>query len=260
LTPLLNNSHFICGADGDPRHRCTISGGRHQIYLADNPLSNVEYVSFRGITLSDSDEYGVAAQSQSGTIADFFDCQWVVRWLCVVWSLKFEDLTFLRLQDGHGVSGVHIQYEAYTENIEGTPADGDVLYPQIAALESDMASGADANGTDNLFAHRRLTSATSGMTIRIYNSTFMDIHQYGFQAIYNAGNLYMYNVTMKNVQAGVLTNILGGKATFDLCHFESVDAVSLIRAVNSSMVVIRDTRFVENVAVVSWTRYARHFR
>lgn len=79
LTPLLNNSHFVCGYDGDPTHKCTISGGKHQIYIADYPGSSMEYISFRGITLSDSEEFGVAAQSRSGVVADFFDCQWVVR-------------------------------------------------------------------------------------------------------------------------------------------------------------------------------------
>jgi hypothetical protein len=171
--------------------------------------------------------------------------------LTVLKSFSFQSLTFLRLQDGHGVSGVHIQYEAYAENSEGVPADGDVLHSQVAALESDVGSGGDTNETDNLFSHRRLTGAKSGMTVRIYNSTFTDILQYGFQAIFNAGNLHMYNVTMKNIQASVLTNMLGGNATVDSCHFESIDAVSLIRAVNSSMVVIHDSRFVENVAVVS---------
>ena len=134
-----------------------------------------------------------------------------------------------------------------------------MLYPQVVALESDVGSGGDSNETDNLFSHRRLTGTKSGMTVRIYNSTFTDIHQYGFQAVSNAGNLYMYNVTMKNIQASVLTNMLGGNATIDSCHFESIDAVSLIRAINSSMVVIHDSSFVENVAVVSWHRNVQLF-
>ncbi|KAI2505273.1 hypothetical protein MHU86_9175 [Fragilaria crotonensis] len=151
LTPLLNNSHFVCGYDGDPTHKCTISGGKHQIYIADYPGSSMEYISFRGITLSDSEEFGVAAQSRSGVVADFFDCQWV---------------------DGHGVSGVHIVYEAYAENTDVGEADEEVLYPEIAALSPE-----ENNETiDNVFAHRELsTIADSGMTVRIYNSTLMDV-------------------------------------------------------------------------------------
>jgi hypothetical protein len=151
------------------------------------------------------------------------------------------------LQDGHGVSGVHILYEAYAENTQAEAADEDVLYPEIAALSPE-----DNNETiDNVFEHRGLAIANSGMTVRIYNSTFMDIHQYGFQATYNTGNLYMFNVSMKNIQAGVLNNIMAGNATIESCIFESIDSVSVIRAVRSRMVEIRDTKFVDSTGTVS---------
>ncbi|KAI2496816.1 hypothetical protein MHU86_17695 [Fragilaria crotonensis] len=146
-------------------------------------------------------------------------------------------------KDGHGVSGVHIVYEAYAENTDVGEADEEVLYPDIAALSPE-----ENNETiDNVFAHRELsTIADSGMTVRIYNSTFMDIHTYEFQATYNTGNLYMFNVSMKNIQAGVLNNIMTGNATIESCTFETIDSVSLIRAVRSRMIEIRDTKFLDN--------------
>ena len=107
------------------------------------------------------------------------------------------------------------------------------------------------NKIRDVFEHRRLSNDESGMTVRIFNSTFVDIHQYGFEAVSNSGNLYMFNVSMKKIQGSVLTNILGGSATLESCVFESIDAVSLIRAVNSSLVDIRDTMFMDNVATVS---------
>jgi hypothetical protein len=76
LSPIINNSHFICGSTGNLQQRCILHGGNRQIDLSEQ---NVTYVSFHGITLSESVEYGVLAQGPASAVADFFECQWMVR-------------------------------------------------------------------------------------------------------------------------------------------------------------------------------------
>lgn len=78
LTPLLNASYFICGAHGDARDNCTITGGQVQIYLMETGFSSIEYVSFHGLTLDSSTYYGVAAFGSNASTAEFFDCHWKV--------------------------------------------------------------------------------------------------------------------------------------------------------------------------------------
>jgi hypothetical protein len=76
LSPILNNSRFICGITGRSRQRCIILGGSRQIHLSE---PNVTYVSFHGVTLSESVEYGVLAQGPASAVAEFVECQWLVR-------------------------------------------------------------------------------------------------------------------------------------------------------------------------------------
>lgn len=87
LLPLLNNSKFKCAG-----HNCTIHGGQVQVDLVDYPTSNVQYLSFTGISFSASTKHSIAAFGGRGKVVDFFNCHWEVRrsmmmkkWLhCVV--------------------------------------------------------------------------------------------------------------------------------------------------------------------------------
>lgn len=152
--------------------------------------------------------------------------------------------TFLSFeQDGHGTSGIHIEYKEYVDEVE----EAEALDSNLPAQEFEGQQDEDGN----VFEHRQLSSQeVAGMSVHIYNSTISNIYQDGFRAIYNSGSLRMVNVTMQNNQAGVLINIISGNATIENCHFEFMDAVSLIRVVNSPMVIIVDSTFVENHAVV----------
>jgi len=235
ILPLLNNSHFICGNGGNSHDKCTIAGGNTQVKIVDYPDANMEFLSFRGITFSDSEEHGVAAHARSGMVAEFVDCHWV---------------------DGHGTSGIHIEHQEYVDETEDP--DGVKVYvaPGLGADQQTFKEDEDQSG--NVFEHRQLAEQVTGMSVHIYNSTMSNIHQDGFRAIYSSGQLLLFNVTMRNNQAGVLINIINGNATIDDCRFESMDAVSLIRVVNSPMVTIRGTSFVENRAVGMVTAIGSH--
>lgn len=78
IKPLLNNSRFLCGNDGDSNNKCTVAGGDTQVRIVDHPDAHMKYLSFHGITFSDSEEIGVSAEAHSGVLAEFVDCHWVV--------------------------------------------------------------------------------------------------------------------------------------------------------------------------------------
>ena len=78
LTPLLNASYFICGANGDSTDNCTITGGQMQIFLTETGFSSIQYVAFHGLTLDSSTGYGVAAFGSNASTVEFFDCHWKV--------------------------------------------------------------------------------------------------------------------------------------------------------------------------------------
>lgn len=265
ILPLLNNSHFICGNEGDSLDKCTITGGKTQVRIVDYPEANMEFLSFRGITFSNSIEHGVAAEAGSGVLAEFVDCHWVVSYISffISTSVTFyfnlgkvgfgscvsNTFCLAPQQDGHGTSGIHIEYQEYAEAVE----EFDIINPVKLYNPQEFTETQDEEG--NIFQHRQLTSEqevpVAGMSVHLYNSSISNVVEDGFRAIHNTGNLRLVNVTMKNSQAGVLINIFSGNATIEDCHFESVDAVSIIRVVNSPSVTIRRTNFLENYAVVS---------
>lgn len=99
LTPLLNNSFFVCGRNGQASDNCIIAGGQVQIYLTDEATtainaSNFSSIvhdyrySFSGLTLDSSTNFGVAAFGSNASTAEFFDCHWKVR-LAVLFIIYF---------------------------------------------------------------------------------------------------------------------------------------------------------------------------
>jgi hypothetical protein len=143
---------------------------------------------------------------------------------------------------------VHIEYES---NNDGKIEDLNAIQAEFSRTSSQNGNFKDHGVRDNLFQHRRTSESSFGMTVRIHNSTFHQINQSGFQAISSAGNLYLFNVSMRNIQGGVLTNIKNGNASIESCHFEFNDGTSIIRAVSSEAVEIRDTIIEGNNATVS---------
>jgi hypothetical protein len=256
LSPMLNNSAFICGLNGDPREGCIIQGGNSQILIFD---PTVTYVSFRGITLSGATEHGVLAQGPLNGTADFFECQWMVSEKLLRGRFWFEVLfdkninIFLFEKGGHGISGIHI--ELPSNDIEGGMEDIQSEFRRSSASKESMMRHAVIN---NLFQHRRMAEPIFGMTLRIYNSSFDDINDDGFEVISSYGNLYLFNTSFRNIEAGLLTSVNSGKAIIDSCHFKSNTVTSIIRVVSSDMVEIRDTIMEDNSATVSLSLF-NHF-
>mmetsp|Transcript_27201 Transcript_27201/g.63175 ORF Transcript_27201/g.63175 Transcript_27201/m.63175 type:complete len:229 (-) Transcript_27201:2609-3295(-) len=77
LTPLLANSSFVCGRNGDSKDNCTIVGGHMQVEILPSDRV-VESVDFQGITFANFTGYGVAALATKETRAEFRDCHWKV--------------------------------------------------------------------------------------------------------------------------------------------------------------------------------------
>ena len=100
LTPLLDGTFVICGADGKAENQCIIQGGTTQVLLLDTAellLEDAPVVEqrinaqvrksmpegqkvlvFRGITFLDSQDMSIAALASPRTRADFHDCHWEV--------------------------------------------------------------------------------------------------------------------------------------------------------------------------------------
>lgn len=79
LTPLLDNSTFLCGNMGDSKDKCTLMGGSVQVNIIDSPYQyQINRLFFRGLTFSNFTSYGVAASASSQTRAEFHDCHWRV--------------------------------------------------------------------------------------------------------------------------------------------------------------------------------------
>lgn len=138
------------------------------------------------------------------------------------------------------------------------------LKPMEDADEAQMASidleeedftliDEDNNGVADIFDlnRRKLSSFSGAMTVRIYDSTFTNTNTDRYSAIFNnAGQLLLSNVTVQNFQrAGVIINTVGGQATIERSHFELLEGISIIRALNStSGVTVKDSTFVANDA------------
>jgi hypothetical protein len=143
---------------------------------------------------------------------------------------------------------VHIELKS---NNDGRIEDVYAIKEKISR-SSTLNEDHKYNGVrDNLFQHRRMPELATGMTVRIYNSTFQQIDQNDYQAISSYGNIYLFNVSMRNIKGGVLTSIKNGNASIESCHFEFNDGASIIRAVRSDSLTIRDTIIEGNNATVS---------
>lgn len=94
LSPVLHNSHFICGRYGHSSDNCHIKHGMTQVLIIDtdvqpyprpeakNEKSDFDPTRrlfvFRGLTFSNSKDVSVAAVASSTTFAEFYDCHWKV--------------------------------------------------------------------------------------------------------------------------------------------------------------------------------------
>jgi hypothetical protein len=86
LLPVLSDSTFVCGANGDPEDDCTLLGGEEQIRIEDSTVNGylLENLAFVGLSFADfsnSDEMlgsSIAALASSTTTATFMNNRWSV--------------------------------------------------------------------------------------------------------------------------------------------------------------------------------------
>jgi len=74
LIPLLDNSHYYCGDDGQLSNSCVFKGGWYHVLFEDDiPLNNV---TFYGLTFERSLDASVMAYGQPNNDAAFINCRW----------------------------------------------------------------------------------------------------------------------------------------------------------------------------------------
>ena len=74
LIPLLDNSHYRCGEDGELSNNCVFRGGWYHVLFEDDiPLNNV---TFYGLTFERSLDASIMAYGQPNNDAAFINCRW----------------------------------------------------------------------------------------------------------------------------------------------------------------------------------------
>jgi hypothetical protein len=155
-------------------------------------------------------------------------------------------------KDYHGISGIRIGY--HSTEIEGGMEDLKAEFYTSSESKEDLFQSTVIN---NLFQHRQLSEAKLGMTVRIHDSSFDEIKDDGFEVISSFGTLYLFNTTFRGIQAGIIASVKSGKAIIESCHFESNTVTSIVRAVNSDMLVIRNTIIEDNNATVRFLSFTK---
>ena len=103
LSPVLHNSHFVCGREGYATDNCRIEHGSTQVLIIDTNVepyprapaagasgahamhggaaygSSPRLFVFKGLTFAHSSDVSVAAVASTTTFAEFYDCHWKVR-------------------------------------------------------------------------------------------------------------------------------------------------------------------------------------
>eukprot|EP00540_Astrosyne_radiata_P007626 CAMPEP_0116824694 /NCGR_PEP_ID=MMETSP0418-20121206/1538_1 /TAXON_ID=1158023 /ORGANISM="Astrosyne radiata, Strain 13vi08-1A" /LENGTH=462 /DNA_ID=CAMNT_0004453091 /DNA_START=72 /DNA_END=1460 /DNA_ORIENTATION=- len=221
LTPLLANSSFVCGRNGDSKDNCTIVGGHMQVEILPSDRV-VESVDFQGITFANFTGYGVAALATKETRAEFRDCHW---------------------KDGTGESAIHIAFQSPTK--DRAPRHGS----HVVNREEEESNVFDTN---MLFTrnHRLVEDVAESMSVLLHDCTITGSRGEHFRAVFNnRGYVRMNRVTIADNEGGILVNVVDGDSFIEDSMFVRNHVQVVLRPISDSSVFVRNSLFAENEAL-----------
>ena len=165
IAPVLNQTHFVCGNNGNSKDNCIIDGGSVQVFFQDNPEEvdhPLEYVKFEGITFQSSNGASIYSIASSILTVEFADCHWRDHFGYTVFLLSHNQATQRQLysvgQDGKNRS-IGSKLDSDSDSVKNIDlAD---IYPRkppqtwITASGDSSASPIQVDGKTKLRSARR---------------------------------------------------------------------------------------------------------